>query len=172
MFYTLEQFADRLNNSFVQISDCEDRNALQDVLGRSNLDTLAAFVRKLTDRQRRNFSFVVTTVMDADSSWIILESTIFAAKIEEKIATRTKAISDKCAKLIAEREDSELEQSALQCSLDSALYFLNDTEKQVNELCAENGALQAKVNQLSDALADQNSKVTAFRLALANLIQP
>lgn len=172
MFYTLDQLASRLDASFVQISDGEDRNALQDVLGRNSLGTLAAFVSKLADRQRRNFSFVVNTVMDADSAWTILEMTIFAAKIEERVAARTKALGEKCAKLVAEREDLELEQSALRCSLDSSLFYLSETEKQVTELCAENEALQAKVKQLSEAMADQNSRVTAFRLALANLIQP
>ena len=172
MFYTLDQFASRLDASFVQISDGEDRNALQDVLGRNSLGTLAAFVGKLADRQRRNFSFVVNTVMDADSAWTILEATIFAAKIEERAAARTKALGDTCAELVAAHDRQEAEKSVLQCVHDSALFYLTETEKQVNELCAENEALRAKVKQLSEAMADQNSRVTAFRLALANLIQP
>ena len=124
MFYKLEPFAQRINQSYFMIVDQADKNSLQDIYGSTPLGALVGFYNSLNDRQQKNFAFVANQVLDTETAWNVLAQTAFAAKIDAEVKARTKKLvaevdrlTLKSDRLISEAEDANLELSAAMASL-------------------------------------------------------
>ncbi len=157
MFYKLEPFAQRLNQSYFMIADQADKNSLQDIYGSTPLRALVGFYNSLNDRQQKNFAFVANQVLDVDTAWSVLSQTAFAAKIDAEVSARTAKLAAeverltlKNDRLITEAEDANLELSAAMASLDAAQQAYDEERAGTERLLAEIERLQTEVDTVRE----------------------